>query len=137
MRFSLIVIEENTRRPVQLRDDDSLGSINNERTVVSHQRHFAKIDFLLTYVFYGFVRAACLFVVNDETNFDANRRGIGKTTHLTFFDIKYRLTQSVADIVECGVSRVADNRKYGLKCCVQTNVLAVFFRHIRLQKFSI
>ena len=38
--------EEHARRTVQLRDDDAFGAVDDERTVVRHQRNFAEEDFL-------------------------------------------------------------------------------------------
>ena len=32
---------------MQLGNDYALGTVNDERAVIGHQRHFAKIDFLL------------------------------------------------------------------------------------------
>src|SRR4029079_4425529 len=38
--------EEDTGRTMKLRHDDSFGTVDNESTVVSHQRNFAEEDFL-------------------------------------------------------------------------------------------
>ena len=47
MGLALVVIEEHTRRAVQLGDDDALGAVDDEGAVVGHERQFAHVDFLL------------------------------------------------------------------------------------------
>ena len=42
----LLLLEKHARRTVQLRNDDALGAVDDERAVVGHQRNFAEEDFL-------------------------------------------------------------------------------------------
>ena len=42
--FAFIVFEKHARRAVQLRDDDALSAIDNERAILSHERHFAHVN---------------------------------------------------------------------------------------------
>src|SRR6516162_954265 len=51
MGFSLVVFKENSRRAMQLADDNSLGSVDHERTVLGHQGDLTKVDFLLLHIF--------------------------------------------------------------------------------------
>ncbi len=48
--LAAVVIEEHAGRAVQLRDDDALGAVDDERAVVGHQRQFAEVDLLLAHV---------------------------------------------------------------------------------------
>ena len=48
VRLAAVVIEEHTRRTVQLGDDDALGAVDDEGAVIGHQRNFPHVDFLLT-----------------------------------------------------------------------------------------
>ena len=50
MRLALIMVEEDTGRAVQLRDNDTLGPINNESAILGHQRHFTHVHFLFFYI---------------------------------------------------------------------------------------
>ena len=118
MRFALVVVEEHARRAMQLRHDDTLGAIDDEGAMVSHQRHFAEIDLLLTNVLDRFWRATRLLVIDDQAYLDADRRGIGQPTHLTFLDVKYGLAQSIAHVLQRCIAGIADNRKNGLKRCM-------------------
>jgi len=122
---------------MQLRHDDALCAIDHEGTVIGHERHFTEIHFLLANILNRFWRPAGFFVINNESNHDANRCGIGQTTHLTFFDVEYRLAEAVAHVFECRIARIADNRKNRLKCSVQTSVVTLFNRLVRLQEFLV
>ena len=46
MGLALVVIKEDTRRTVQLRHDDTLGTVDHKGTIVRHQGQFAHVDFL-------------------------------------------------------------------------------------------
>ena len=104
VRLALVVIEEHARRTVQLRHDDALGAVDNKRTVIGHQRHFAEINFLLANVLDRLRRAAGFLVIDDKAHEHANWRRVGQAAHLTFFDVKYRLAQAIAHVLE---SRIA------------------------------
>src|SRR5690349_12922823 len=57
MSLAFVVIEEHARASVQLRDDDALGAVDDERAVLGHQRHLAEIDLLLADVLDLLLRA--------------------------------------------------------------------------------
>src|SRR5690606_2637174 len=46
MRLTAVVLEEYTGRAVKLRYDDTLGAIDDKRTVLHHERNFAHVHFL-------------------------------------------------------------------------------------------
>ena len=75
MGFAFIVVEEDARAAVQLGDDDPLGTIDDKGTVVGHERNFAHVDFLFLDVLDG--AGSCFTVVQNQTNFNAQRRGVG------------------------------------------------------------
>ncbi len=126
MRFALVVVEEHTWRAMQLRHDDSLGTIDNKGAMVRHQRHLAEIDLLLTDVFDGLRGAARFLVIYNKPYEHTNWCRVSQATHLTFFDVKYRSAEAVTHILECRIARIADDRKYGLECSVQTSVDTLF-----------
>ena len=47
MGLALVVVEEDARRAVHLRDDDALGAVDDEGAVRRHERHVAHVDVLL------------------------------------------------------------------------------------------
>ena len=48
--------------------------------------------------------------------------------------IKYRFTQCVIDVLQFNMARIADYWKYRFECTMQSNITAVFLRHIGLKK---
>ena len=105
--------------------------------MIGHQRHFAEIDLLLTDVLDRFRVTARFLVVNNQPDLDANRRRVGQSAHLAFLDVEHRLAEPVADVLERGIARVADDRKYRLESRVQSDVLALLFGLVDLQELVV
>jgi hypothetical protein len=118
MGLALVVIEEHTWRTVELGNNNTLGTIDNEGTVLGHQGHFAHVDFLLFNVLDRLVGR--FLIVNDKADLHPQRRCIGYAPKLAFLDIKNRLANTITDVFERGIARVTDNREYGFECCVKT-----------------
>ena len=96
--LTFVTVKEDARATVQLRNDNTLGTVDNEGTVVGHERDFAHVDFLFFNVFNGAFRRFAL--VDHQTQFHAQRCGIRHATDLTFFNIKNRFAQTVADVLQ-------------------------------------
>ena len=47
MGLALVVLEEHTRRAMQLRNDHPLRTVDDEGTFSGHQGHFTHVDLLL------------------------------------------------------------------------------------------
>ncbi len=122
---------------MQLRNNNALSTVDYKGTVVGHQRHFAKINLLFANVFNRLGCTRRLFVINNQANFNAQWRCVCLTTYLAFFNIEYRRTQSITDVFQRRIARVADNREDCLKRCMQTNVIALFYRLAFLQKLAV
>ena len=132
MGLAFIVIEEHTWRTMQLGNNHSLGTVNDERAVFRHQRHFAHVYFLLFNIFDCFVRR--LFVVNDQANFDTQRGRIGHTAKNTFFYIKRGFAKAVTHVLKCCVSRKANDGKYRFEGGMQAQIISTFGTNAVLQK---
>ena len=63
MRLAAVVLEEHAGRAVELRDDDALGAVDDERAVVGHERNLAHVDLLLLHFLDGVLRR---FLVHDD-----------------------------------------------------------------------
>src|SRR5205823_203120 len=61
---------------VELADNDTLSAIDDERSVLRHQRDFAKIDFLFLDVSNGFGAGVGIFVENRQADDHFERCGI-------------------------------------------------------------
>ena len=76
--------KEHARTAMQLADDDALGSVDDERAVLGHQRNFAEVDFLLLDVANRLGAGVRILVENREADDDLQRRGIGHAAFLAF-----------------------------------------------------
>ncbi len=115
--FTFVGVKEDARTTVQLRNDNTLSTVDNKGTVVGHERNFAHVDFLFFNVFNGAFRRFAL--VDHQTQFYAQRCGIGHATDLTFLNVKHRFAKAVADVLQLGITAVALNREHGTEGCFQ------------------
>ena len=116
--LTFVRVKEDARATVQLRNDNTFSTVDNKGTVVGHERNFAHVDFLFFNVFNGAFRRFTL--VDHQTQFNAQRCRVGHATDLTFFNIKNRFAQTVADVLQLRVTAVAFNREHGTESCFQT-----------------
>ena len=137
MGLALVVVKEHARRTMQLRDDDALGAVDHESTVIGHQRHLAKIDFLLADFLHRLLAARRFLVPDFEIDKHPQRGRVGQTAKLAFLDIECRHAETIAYVLERGVPGITDNGKHGFECRVQAHVLALFRLDIDLQKFAV
>jgi len=72
---------------VHLRNNNALGAIHDEGTIRCHQRHIAHIDILFLNIANRPRTGILIFFPNNKAKRDAQRRRIGQTALLTFFDI--------------------------------------------------
>src|SRR5690554_3101842 len=99
------MIEEYTRRTVQLRNNDTLGAVDHKGTVLGHQGDFPHVDFLLLDILDRLVRR--LAIIDDQTNLDPQGSGVGYTTQLTLLDIKGWGAKAVTDVLKRSIAREA------------------------------
>jgi len=94
---------------MQLRHDDSLGTVDDKGAIFGHERYFAHVNVLLFDVLNRLRR--CFLVVDDQAYFDAERAGVGSASQHTFIDIKNRGAKRVIDVFQRRVTTVANNRE--------------------------
>ena len=99
MGLALVVVKKHARRAMQLRDYDALRSVDHKSTVIGHQRHLTKIDFLLTDFLHRLYTARRFLVTNFEIDKYPQRGRIGQTAELAFLDIECRHTETIAHIL--------------------------------------
>src|SRR3569833_358389 len=137
MCLAAVVTEEHARAAMQLGNDDALGTVDDERTVVRHQRQLAEVNLLLAHVLHGLLGARGFLIQNDEAHLDALRGSVGQTAQLTLFHIKYRLSESVADVFERSITGVAGDRKHALEGSEQPDLVATYLGLVGLQERAI
>ncbi|MCY1508640.1 hypothetical protein D9M68_429550 [compost metagenome] len=120
VRLALVVFEEHAGRTVQLRDDHALGAVDDERTLVGHERHFAHVDLLfLHFLDHLRLRGRRLAVIDDELHLGAHGRGEGQTTGLALTHIERRLRQVVLEELHLDETVVRDDREGSVECGLQ------------------
>src|SRR5690606_28082638 len=119
MRLTAVVLEEYTGRAVKLRYDDTLGAIDDKRTVLRHERNFAHVHFLFLNLANG--RPASFTIHQYQSDLGAQWRRVGQAALLALLDVEYRVAQDIADKLEPSHSVMAhdgeDGRERGLQAC--------------------
>ncbi len=138
MGLALVVFKEHARRAVQLRDDDALGTVDDERALVGHQGHFAHVDLLLLdFLDHLGLRGRRLTVIDDQLNLGAHGRGEGQTTGLALAHIESRLGEVVLDELHLHKTVVGDDGEGRVEGRLQAFDGAFFGGYICLQECGI
>ena len=101
-------LEEHAGRTVQLADDHALGAVDDEGTVLRHQRNVAEENFLLFDVADGTIAGLGVLVEDGQTHGDFERGGVG---HAALFALGDVILQLQADWV---AALVAEIRRVGV-----------------------
>ena len=133
MRLALVVLEEHARAAVQLRDDDTLGAVDDEGAVVGHERHFAHVDLLLLDLLdrLGLRRFT---VIDDHLQLGAHGRGIGQAALLALTRVEGRLGHVELDELHLHEAVVRHDREGGEEGGLQPLGLALGGWHVLLQE---
>src|SRR6185436_17608274 len=83
--------EEDARRAMQLGDDDALGSIDDERAVIGHQRDLAEKYFFFLDVTNRERFGVRIFIVNSQPDFNFKGNAITHSAFLTLLLIMLML----------------------------------------------
>src|ERR1700686_4682039 len=87
----LSALEEDTWRAMKLGHDHALGSVDDESTVVSHQRNFTKENFFFLDVANGFHVRIRIFVINGQPDLYLKGHAVAHAPFLTFLLIMFVL----------------------------------------------
>ena len=136
--LALVVFEEHARRTVQLRHDDALGAVDDERALVGHERHFAHVDFLLLdFLDHLGLRRRGLAVIDDQLHLGANGRGKGQATGLALTHVECGLGQVVLDELHLDKTVVRDDGESVLKGRLKAFNRAFLGRTVGLQECGV
>src|SRR5262249_15532251 len=84
-------VEERARRAVELRDDDPLGAVDDERAVLGHQRGVAEVDLLRLDVADGLAAGLGVLVPDYQPDRHLQRHGVGHAALLALVDVVFQL----------------------------------------------
>ncbi len=133
--LATVMIKQNTGRTVHLADDNALGTIDDERTVLGHQWHVAHINVLLFNIENGACFCFRIDFKDDQAQRHFHRRCIGDAALTTFFDIIFGIFELVVDEIHfCGASKIADRENAAQRFFQTGNIID---RWIRAQELLI
>ncbi len=135
MGLALVMIEEDARRTVHLRNDHALGAVDDEGAVVGHERHIAHVHVLLLDVLDGLRTGVFVNIEHDKTQRHLERRRISQIALTAFINIELRWIEFVANEFEHGSAGEILDRENRLENRLQTLVRTPagwFFNHKEL-----
>src|SRR5437773_6635049 len=133
-RLALVVVEEHAGRALQLADDDALGPVDDERSLVGHERQLAQVHFLAALLADRLGLGFLVVVEDDQTQRDLQRDREGHPAVVAFLDRVLRLTEVVRVELEQRVVVVVGDREHRLEDRLQAGLLAPLRRDVLLQK---
>jgi len=120
---------------MQLGDDDPLCSVDDEGTVVGHQRDLAQIDLLLLDVLDRLVLG--VLVIDHQTQFDPQRCRIGGSAKLALLDVKHWRPEPIIHIFQRRIAGIADDWENGIEGGLQPLIGTLVCWNILLQELAI
>ncbi len=133
--LALVVLEEHAWRTVQLRHDDALGTVDDERAVVGHQGHFAHVNLLLFHFLDHLgLRGRGLAVIDDHLQARTHGRCKGQTPQLALALIERRLGDVEFDELHLDEAIVRNNGERREESGLQAFGFALLGRHFLLQE---
>src|SRR5271165_2860207 len=131
------MVKEHPRAAVHLRNDDPLGAIDDEGSVLRHQRHIAHIDVLLLDI--ADRARACILVdiPDDETECYLERGRKSNAALLTLIDIVFRGFELVAHKFELRPFRKIADREHRFKDFLKSDIRTLFRKHAHLQEMIV
>ena len=135
--LALVVVEEDARRPVHLRDDDALGAVDDEGAVRCHERHVAHVDVLLLDVLDGLRAGVGVHIEHDQAQRHFERRSEGHAAGAALVDIELRLFELVLDEFEQRRAGEVRHREHGLEDRLQPLVGAAALRRVDQQELVV
>jgi hypothetical protein len=129
--------EESKKMPgaaVQLRHHHALGAVDDERTVLRHQRDLAEVDRLLLDVGDRAGLGLGVDVPHDQANGDLDGRGERHAALAALVDVVLRLFELVADELQRGPRGEVLDGEHALEDGLQADLLTVLGRGVGLEE---
>ena len=128
--FAFVVVKENARRTVHLRNDDTLGTVDDKGTFVRHQRNIAHINVLFLDVVDRTGTGGLVNIPDNQTQRGFDRRGIGHVAFDAFVNVILRLFEFIFDKLKFAGSGKVFNGENGFENFFQTEFAIFVFDEI-------
>ncbi len=136
VRLALVVVEEHAGATMELRDDDALGTVDDEGTGLGHQRDLAEVDLLLLDVAHDAL-ATLAGVVDHELGRDLDRRRERHAALAALIDVVLRLLEIVRDVDELARAVEVLDREDAAEDRLEPDFPALTRRSVRLQELVV
>jgi len=120
-----------------LRDDNTLGAVDDEGAVRGHERHVDHVYVLLLDVADGTQAGCFVDVKSRETEGYTERSRVGHAALLALFNVVFRLFQLIAHEIDFGAAGEILDREYGGKNFLKAFVEARGVWRFALQEFFV
>ena len=137
VRLTFVVIVKHARTAMKLTDHDTLGPIDDEGTVVGHQRNLTEEDFLLLHVANRLRAGVLVGIPDNQAHGHLDRSGERHAALAALVHVVLRLVERVADELDGRCLREVLNRKDAFEYALQPDVFTLLNRHILLQKLLV
>ncbi len=134
MGFTLIMVEKDARRAVQLTYHHPFRAIDDKGTIFGHQRYGAEIDLLFLDIANVLDATLFLHIVDHQAHSDLEWGLVGHPSLQTLFDIVLDPTNGIADEFQGRRSTEVANREDSFEYALETFVDAFIGIHLFLQK---
>ncbi len=132
MGFGLILIEEHAGRAVELAYNHPFCPIDDESSIIRHERNLSKIDLLLFDRFNAFSLCLLIHIPDDQANGHFDRSGVGHPSQQAFLHIIFGFGKAVAYKFEGGGFIKILDWKNRFKNSLKPHRFPVFRIHIGL-----
>jgi len=137
MGLAPVVIEENTRRTMQLAHHHPFRAVDDKGPVVGHQGQGPEIDILFLDVANGFLAGLLVDVVDHQADHDLQRRLVGHASCQAFLDVVLHLPEAVLHKLQRRRATEVFNGKDTLEDFLESLIAPGFRRDILLQKLIV
>ena len=137
MALALVVVEEDARRAVHLRDDHALRAVDDEGAVHRHERHVAHVDVLLLDVLDGLGAGIGIHIEHDEAQRHLQGRRKRHAALTALVDVELRLLELELHEFEERRAGEIGNRENGLEDRLQAFVGASALGFVNKQKLVV
>ena len=134
MRFAPVMVKKDTRAAMHLGNNNTFRAIDDEGTVVGHERHIAHVDILFLDVAHRTAAGFLIHIPNDQAQPHLERRGIGQPALDAFLNIIFRIFEFVLHELQATTPGEIINRKDRTEHFLQTRDGARIRKHFHLQE---
>ena len=135
--LTFVMVKEDARRTVHLRNDHTLGAVHDKGTVFGHERHVAHIHVLFLDIADRTGTRVLVDIPNNQAECYAQRCGKSHATLATLFGIVFRLLKLIRNEFKSCAFRKIFNRKDALEHFLETCIVPLLLRGSGLQKLVV